>query len=235
MPPLAPGLPAPEFSLPDQTGKLHSLRDLAGGYALIYFYPKDDTPSCTRQACDLQSILPQLNTLGVRVVGISPDSAASHAKFAKAYGLTFPLLVDLPDESGTPPVINAYGAWGSKSMYGRTYMGVVRTTYLVDPEGRIEACWSPVRVPGHAQEIAARLNPSLGSSRPPTKKKAEPKKPSPKPARGASHKKSGATLDAGTPTKKAASAKPKRPSNAKPSTKGGSKPAAGSTRRSSRA
>lgn len=171
MPLLTPGQAAPDFSLVDQSGKPRSLSEFAGRHVVLYFYPKDDTSSCTRQACDFQAIWPQLKKLGTQVVGISPDPTASHARFAKARGLTFPILSDVPGDSGTPAVIAAFGAWGQKSMYGRTYMGVIRTTYLITPAGTVAACWSPVKVPGHAAQIAAAL---AGSPPKPPKAPAKP-------------------------------------------------------------
>lgn len=127
-----PGQPAPDFTLPDQSGTPHRLKDYRGRWVALYFYPKDDTPGCTKQACAFRDAERRLQEAGVVVLGVSPDDVASHRKFADKFGLPFALLADEGAE-----VCRAYGVWQEKSMYGRKYMGVARTTYLIDPTGRV--------------------------------------------------------------------------------------------------
>ena len=141
--PLSPGDAAPDFTLLDANGAEVSLADSRGRKVLVYFYPKADTPGCTKQACGLRDALPDLGD--AVVVGISPDKPAALAKFDTKYGLGFPLLSD-PDHA----VAEAYGVWGEKKNYGRTYMGIIRSAFLVDEEGRIEEAWykiSPADTP----------------------------------------------------------------------------------------
>ncbi|WP_330182857.1 thioredoxin-dependent thiol peroxidase [Nocardia sp. NBC_01503] len=130
---LSPGDTAPAFTLPDADGKEVSLSDYSGRKVIIYFYPAASTPGCTKQACDFRDSLAELNEAGLEVVGISPDKPAKLAKFRDAEGLTFPLLSD-PDRA----VLQAYGAFGEKTMYGKTVTGVIRSTFLVDESGKIE-------------------------------------------------------------------------------------------------
>lgn len=139
---------APEFSLEDQDGEAHSLSDQRGSWVALYFYPKDDTPGCTTQACEFRDSLEQIMGVGGKVFGLSADDRESHQKFAAKHHLTFPLLVD-PDRK----VLEAYGAWGEKTTFGRKHMGVHRTTYLIDPEGKIARVWERVKPAGHAQEV----------------------------------------------------------------------------------
>jgi len=139
---------APSFSLKDQTGKAHSLADYGGRPVIIYFYPKDDTPGCTKESCSFQEHLPQFKTKKAAVLGMSILDEASKAKFAKKHGLTFPLLADADHE-----VAEKYGVWQEKSRYGRTYMGIVRTTYLIGPDGKIEQRWDNVKVDGHVEDV----------------------------------------------------------------------------------
>lgn len=124
------GTPAPDFTLPDQNGTPHSLHDYRGKKVILYFYPRDNTPGCTKQACGFAELLPQFAEKGAVVLGVSKDSVASHKKFEEKYGLPFPLLAD-PGRT----VIEAYGVWQEKKNYGKVSMGVVRTTYLIDEEG----------------------------------------------------------------------------------------------------
>jgi thioredoxin-dependent peroxiredoxin len=147
---LTPGSPFPSFSLPDHAGALHSSESILGSPTIIYFYPKDDTSGCTTEACEFRDALPEFQ--GAKVFGISPDSAASHAKFAKRHGLNFPLLVD---EDRT--LIEAAGLWVEKSMYGKKYMGVERTTVLIGADGKIVKVWNKVKPAGHAAETLAAL------------------------------------------------------------------------------
>ena len=134
-----PGKKAPTFSLPDQTGKRHSLADYAGRPVVLYFYPKDDTPGCTKESCAFQDNLPKFKKSKAAVLGVSVLNSASKAKFAAKYGLKFPLLAD-EDHS----VMEKYGVWQEKSMYGKNYMGVARTTYLIGPDGKVVKRWDGV-------------------------------------------------------------------------------------------
>ncbi|HEX8518930.1 MAG TPA: thioredoxin-dependent thiol peroxidase [Pseudonocardia sp.] len=145
---LQPGDPAPGFTLPDADGKPVSLADLRGRRVIVYFYPAASTPGCTTEACDFRDNLGELNDAGVDVLGISPDAPAKLAKFRDAEGLTFPLLSD-PDKQ----VLTAWGAYGEKQMYGKTVQGVIRSTFLVDAEGRIEQALYNVRATGHVAKL----------------------------------------------------------------------------------
>ncbi|HWA82549.1 MAG TPA: thioredoxin-dependent thiol peroxidase [Fimbriimonadaceae bacterium] len=140
----------PEFSLSDQDGKTVTNADLKGHKSVIYFYPKDDTPGCTVEACEFRDAAPSYP--GAKVYGVSPDSAKSHTKFIKKFDLNFPLLADTEHK-----LAEACGIWVEKSMYGRTYMGVERTTYLLDEEGRVTKIWRKVTPKGHAEEVRAAL------------------------------------------------------------------------------
>lgn len=144
------GAKAQAFTLAADDGSKVKLADLAGSPVVLYFYPKDDTPGCTKEACDFQGTLPALNKSKASVLGISVLNAASKAKFAAKYDLTFPLLAD-EDHA----VADKYGAWQEKSMYGRKYMGVARITYLIGADGKVVRRWDGVKVPQHAAEVAA--------------------------------------------------------------------------------
>jgi thioredoxin-dependent peroxiredoxin len=148
--PLAPNSPAPDFTLPDQVGKPHSLKDERGKWVLIYFYPKDDTPGCTAEACGLRDAMADYRRAGCTVFGVSADSQAKHKKFADKYGLPFTLLSDETKET-----IQAYGAWQEKKFVGRTYMGIVRMSYLIDPDGNIVKIYPKVSPEEHAAEVLA--------------------------------------------------------------------------------
>jgi thioredoxin-dependent peroxiredoxin len=137
---LTAGDPAPPFSLPDQGGLTHRLSDYRGQTVVLYFYPKDDTPGCTNQACDIRDHWAEFAALGVEVVGISPDDAASHAVFAAKYELPHTLLADTKRT-----VIEAYGAWGEKSMYGRKYEGVIRSSVVIDGKGTVAAVFDKIQ------------------------------------------------------------------------------------------
>jgi len=150
MPLIDPGRKAPAFTLKDQHGKTHALSDYAGHSVILYFYPKDDTPGCTQESCDFQAALPRLKRRDAVVLGVSILDEASKAKFAAKHGLTFPLLADADHE-----VAEKYGVWQQKSRYGRSYMGIVRTTYLIGPDGKVVARWDNVKVDGH---VAATLH-----------------------------------------------------------------------------
>lgn len=149
---VAEGSKAPQFSLPDEAGAQVSSASLAGKPYVLYFYPKDDTPGCTQEACDFRDSLRAFNAAKVRVIGVSPDDPKRHAKFKEKYGLTFTLLSD-PEKT----LIEAYGVWVKKLNYGREYMGVQRSTFLVDKSGTISKAWRGVRVPGHVAAVLAAL------------------------------------------------------------------------------
>jgi peroxiredoxin Q/BCP len=146
------GAKAPAFSLPNQSGKTVALKDFAGERFVIYFYPADDTPGCTKEACQFNDGLSAFRKLGVKVLGVSPDNAEKHVAFRKKYGLTFDLLSD-PEKT----VMTKYGAYGEKMMYGRKVTGVIRSTFVVGPNGKIEHAWYGVRADGHADKVLAAL------------------------------------------------------------------------------
>jgi len=152
MPVIEEGRKAPSFSLPDQHGKTHRLADYAGRPVVLYFYPKDDTPGCTKEACTFQDNLPKFDTSKTAVLGVSVLDSASKAKFAKKYDLTFPLLAD-EDHA----VADAYGAWQQKSLYGRKYMGVARITYLIGPDGTVAQRWDSVKPAEHPADVLAAI------------------------------------------------------------------------------
>ena len=143
-----PGRRAPAFALPDQNGKTHRLRDYAGRPLILYFYPKDDTPGCTREACAFRDALPDFKKGRAAVLGVSVLDTASKARFARKHKLSFPLLAD-PEHA----VADRYGAWQKKSLYGRTYMGVARMTYLIGPDGKVVRRWDNVKVDRHAADV----------------------------------------------------------------------------------
>ncbi len=145
---LQPGDPAPGFTLPDADGKPVSLTDFRGRRALVYFYPAAGTPGCTKEACDFRDNLTELNDAGIDVLGISPDAPAELARFRDAEGLTFPLLSDTDRQ-----VLTAWGAFGEKQMYGKTVTGVIRSTFLLDAEGRVEQAMYNIRASGHVAKL----------------------------------------------------------------------------------
>ncbi len=149
---LAAGDTAPAFTLPDQDGKAVSLSDFAGRQVVVYFYPADDTPGCTKEACQFNDLLADFEGLGVDVLGISPDGGDSHRRFRQRYGLEVRLLSD-PAHA----VMEDYGAWGEKTLYGRTSMGVIRSTFLVDGRGKVTRAWYNVRADGHAAKVLAEI------------------------------------------------------------------------------
>jgi peroxiredoxin Q/BCP len=148
MPLAEEGKKAPGFNLKDQHDTGHRLADYAGRPLVLYFYPKDDTPGCTTEACAFRDLLPKFKPSKAAVLGVSILDEASKAKFAGKYDLTFPLLADADHE-----VAEKYGVWQKKSRYGRSYMGVVRTTFLIGPDGKIAKRWDNVKVDGHADEV----------------------------------------------------------------------------------
>jgi thioredoxin-dependent peroxiredoxin len=147
-----PGKKAPAFSLKDQHGNTHKLADYAGRPVVLYFYPKDDTPGCTKESCDFEAALPRFKPSNAAVLGVSILDEASKAKFAKKHGLTFPLLADADHA-----VADKYGVWQEKSRYGRKYMGIARTTYLIGPDGKVAERWDNVKVDGHVEAVQEAL------------------------------------------------------------------------------
>jgi peroxiredoxin Q/BCP len=146
------GSPAPAFTLEDQTGTTRSLQEQRGRWVVLYFYPKDHTSGCTKEACQFQEATPRFKKVDAVIFGVSPDEVASHARFAEKWGLQFTLLAD-PEKK----MLADYGVWQKKSMYGRQYLGVVRTTYLIDPKGIVAARWDKVKVPGHEDAVLDKL------------------------------------------------------------------------------
>lgn len=145
---LEKGTMAPDFSLPDQNGKNHTLGDYKGKWIVLYFYPKDLTPGCTVEACNFRDDFPNFQNADATIIGISKDSIKRHAKFAEKYQLPFVLL---SDESGK--VCEKYGVWKKKSLYGKSFMGIERSTYLINPQGKIEKVYHKVKVKEHAEEL----------------------------------------------------------------------------------
>lgn len=145
-----PGRKAPAFALKDQAGRTHRLSEYAGRPVVLYFYPKDDTPGCTQESCDFEARLPTFKRSKAVVLGVSILDEKSKAKFAAKHGLTFPLLADADHA-----VAEKYGVWQEKSRYGRTYMGIVRTTFLIGADGKVARRWDNVKVNGHADEVLA--------------------------------------------------------------------------------
>ena len=150
---------APEVALPDDEGRIHRLADRRGGWTLVYFYPEDDTPGCTTEACQFRDLHPVISGEGLEVWGLSPDDAASHAKFRAKFELPFTLLVD--EGHG---VADGYGAWALKKNYGREYMGIVRSSFLVGPDGRIAHVWPRVKADGHAAAVLETYRALRGAS-----------------------------------------------------------------------
>ncbi len=149
---LESGAQAPDFELLDHQGQRVRLRDLRGKRVVLYFYPRDGTPGCTREACSFRDVYAKLQQAGVVVLGVSPDPPQSHARFRERHSLPFPLLSD-PEGK----VAQAYGAWAQKTLYGRKRWGVARTTFLVGPDGRVERVWRRVKPDGHGEEVLAVL------------------------------------------------------------------------------
>ena len=147
------GQKAPAFSLPNQDGKIMRLADFKGRKVVLYFYPKDDTPGCTKESCAFRDGLDEIHASGAVVLGISGDSVDSHKKFVKKFNLNFPLLSD-----ETKTVLQAYGVWKEKSLYGRNFMGVERTTFIIDEQGKLDDIFPKVKVDGHLEEVLAELD-----------------------------------------------------------------------------
>lgn len=149
---LAEGTLAPAFSLPDQDGRIVTLADYSGRRVVVYFYPADDTPGCTKEACQFSDLVDDYAALGVEILGISPDGGSAHQKFRAKYGLRIALLSDPSHE-----VMERYGAWGEKTLYGRKSLGVIRSTFLVGPDQKIQRAWYNVRADGHATKVLEAL------------------------------------------------------------------------------
>ncbi len=147
---LTVGDKAPNFRLPDQDGAEHTLGEVKGQWALVYFYPKDDTPGCTKEACGIRDAFPKFKKLGLTVFGVSVDSVKKHAKFVEKYQLPFILLADEGKE-----MVEAYGVWGKKKFMGREYMGTNRVSFLIDPKGKIAKVYPQVKPEAHADEVLA--------------------------------------------------------------------------------
>ena len=148
----AVGEPAPDFSLRSVDGKVVSLKELRGKKVVLYFYPKDDTPGCTKEACSFRDNLGRVTSKGAIILGVSRDDTVSHVKFREKYDLNFPLL---SDDKGR--VTEAYGVWKKKNLYGREYFGIERTTFLIDEGGKVARIWPKVHVEGHTDEVLAAL------------------------------------------------------------------------------
>jgi peroxiredoxin Q/BCP len=144
------GQKAPDFTLQTHTGEKLKLSSLRGSHVILYFYPKDDTPGCTKEACGFRDLQPDLDARGAVTLGVSPDSVESHARFRDKYDLSFSLLAD-PEHR----VAEKYGAWREKTLYGKKSMGIVRSTFVIDPEGRVAKVFKNVRADGHAEKVAA--------------------------------------------------------------------------------
>lgn len=142
------GAVAPNFSLPDQAGKTHSLSDYQGQWVLLYFYPKDDTPGCTTEACQIRDQFAEFNQQGIVVLGVSGDSPESHTKFVKKFSLPFTLLADTKKAA-----VQQYGVWGEKNMMGKKYLGIRRASFLINPQGTIAKIYESVKPDGHAAEV----------------------------------------------------------------------------------
>ena len=150
---LSPGDRAPRFTLPDQDDHKVSLKDFAGQRVVVYFYPRDDTPGCTKEACQFNDNLRAFTRAKVPVLGISADTAEKHRAFRSKYGLKFPLLTDADHKVG-----DAYGAWGEKTLYGKKSIGVIRSTFLIGADGKIIRPWYQVKADGHADKVLAELD-----------------------------------------------------------------------------
>lgn len=147
------GQPAPEFELPNQIGEVLRLKDLRGTWVLVYFYPKDDTPGCTKEACGLRDGFAEFRKAGMKIIGISVDAIASHRKFVRKYDLPFDLLSDEKKE-----VVKSYGVWGRKSFLGKEFLGTHRVSFLIDPNGKIVKVYPKVNPEGHAAEVLKDLS-----------------------------------------------------------------------------
>lgn len=154
--PVQEGDAAPDFALPDEEGTVWRLSDLRGQTVVLYMYPKDNTPGCTAEACDFRDNIARIRSAGAVVLGLSPDSVASHKRFKEKHTLPFPLLADEGAET-----VKAYGAWVEKSMFGRKYWGVERSTFVIDGDGILRKVFRKVKVKGHVDEVLAHLEEGL--------------------------------------------------------------------------
>ncbi len=195
---LEPGAPAPSFSLPDQDGKLVSLQDLRGRWVVLYFYPKDDTPGCTVEACEFTGSKQAFAGLDAVVFGCSADGAAAHQKFIAKHGLGISLLTDADRK-----VMQSYGAYGKKVLYGKATIGVIRSTVIIAPDGRLAHRWASVKAAGHAEHVHARLAELQGAT-------AVAKKTPASPVKKAKKVKKARPVVAARPAAKKAAAKPSR-------------------------
>jgi len=152
------GKKAPSFTLPNSEGKKISLQDYIGKWVVLFFYPKDNTPGCTQEACDFRDSFSRLTSVGTVVLGISADSVESHEKFKRKFALPFELLSDESHD-----VIESYGTWKEKKLYGRTFMGIERSTFLIDPKGNVFKHYSKVKVKGHVDDILTTLTTHISS------------------------------------------------------------------------
>ena len=148
--PISSGVPAPEFSLPDEANKIHRLSDFRGQTVVLYFYPKDDTPGCTTEACNFRDDYGDFINANIVILGVSPDNTKSHAKFKQKFELPFPLLADDGHK-----ICDLYQVWGPKKFMGREYEGVLRTTFVIGPDGRIAKVFENVKPAGHSAEVLA--------------------------------------------------------------------------------
>jgi thioredoxin-dependent peroxiredoxin len=153
------GEKAPDFTAPDQNGNLVSLGDFQSNWLVLYFYPKDDTPGCTTEAKEFTEVSQQFSSLGAKIVGVSPDSEKSHCKFIDKHNLSIQLLSD-PEHQ----ICEAYGVWQLKKFMGKEYMGVVRSTFLIAPDGKLAYAWSNVKVKNHVQAVLAKLQELLNNT-----------------------------------------------------------------------
>ncbi len=160
--PIEPGAKAPAFVLPDQRGTRRRLSEFRGRSVVLYFYPQDDTSACTLEAIEFTALKRAFSDLGAAILGVSPDDAASHCRFADKHNLNLVLLADVPGRDGVPKVCDRYGVWREKTLYGRRYTGLVRTTYVIDPKGRVIDRFDNVRARGHAQRVLDRLRAAAG-------------------------------------------------------------------------
>jgi peroxiredoxin Q/BCP len=161
------GKKAPAFTLKDQDGEKHSLKDYAGRHVVLFFYPKDATSGCTKEACGFRDALSEFEGMDAQVLGVSILDVKSKRKFADKEGLTYPLLADDrvgEDGKPDPAVATKYGVWVEKSMYGKTYMGIERVTYLIGPDGKVVERWDKVKVPGHVEAVKLRLEESMAGA-----------------------------------------------------------------------
>ena len=149
---LKAGNKAPDFKAVSDAGKTVRLKDFRGKKVILYFYPKDDTPGCTREACDFRDAIARFQQKDVVVLGVSPGSVESHKKFKAKFDLPFPLLADADHK-----IAEAYGAWGEKSMYGRKFMGIIRSTFLIDEQGKVAETFEKVKVDGHVDQLLAKV------------------------------------------------------------------------------